>query len=86
MRIYLAAAAAAVCALTFAIPRGVAAAAGGAHVSRTTADCEKLPGTANTGERGGCLTCVRTAGGGKYYFDPAMPAGDKCRPNNPPKR
>ncbi len=51
------------------------------HESRTTADCEKLPGTATTGERAGCLACVSRKDG-KWHFHPDYPAGDRCRPDN----
>ena len=37
----------------------VALAHSNGHESRTVAECEKLPGTANRGERGACLACVQ---------------------------
>ncbi len=50
------------------------------HESRTVADCEKLPGTATTGERAGCLACVQRKE--KSHFHPDYPAGDRCRPDD----
>ena len=50
------------------------------HESRTTADCEKLPGTATTGERAGCLACVNRKE--KMHYHPDYPAGNRCRPDN----
>ncbi len=50
------------------------------HESRTPADCEKLPGTAKTGERGACLACV--ARKAKHHYHPDYPAGNRCRPDN----
>ena len=58
---------------------GVAIAHSTGHESRTPADCEKLPGTATTGERAGCLKCVSQP---KMHFHPDYPAGDRCRPDN----
>jgi hypothetical protein len=53
------------------------------HESRTTADCEKLPGTATTGERAGCLACIgRNTDKAKFHFHPDYPAGDRCRPDD----
>jgi hypothetical protein len=53
------------------------------HESRTVADCEKLPGTATTGERGGCLACIgKNSGATKFHFHPDYPAGDRCRPDD----
>lgn len=50
------------------------------HESRTVADCEKLPGTATSGERGGCLACVQRPK--PHHFHPDMTAGDRCHPDN----
>lgn len=50
------------------------------HESRTVADCERLPGTAAAGERGGCLRCVQRPR--KHHFHPDYPAGRRCRPDN----
>lgn len=50
------------------------------HESRTVAQCEKLPGTAKTGERGGCLACVTRPA--KHHYHPDYPAGERCRPDN----
>ncbi len=47
------------------------------HECRTTADCEKLPGTAKEGERAGCLACI--ARKEKHHWHPDYPAGDRCR-------
>lgn len=47
------------------------------HESRTTADCERLPGTAAAGERAACLACV--ARKVKSHYHPDYPAGDRCR-------
>jgi hypothetical protein len=49
------------------------------HESRTQADCEKLPGTAEKGERGHCLKCVKD---GAHHFHPDMKSGDRCHPDN----
>lgn len=50
------------------------------HESRKPADCEKLPGTAKTGERGACLACVTRPQ--KHHYHPDYPEGDRCRPDN----
>ena len=50
------------------------------HESRTVADCEKLPGTKEAGERGQCLKCV--ARPMKHHYHPDNPPGDRCRPDN----
>ena len=53
------------------------------HEIRTTAGCVKLPGTAKTGERGGCLACIeRNRGKDKMHYHPDYPAGSRCRPDN----
>jgi hypothetical protein len=53
------------------------------HESRTTSDCEKLPGTAKEGERAGCLACIgRNSDKMKFHFHPDYPAGDRCRPDD----
>ena len=51
--------------------------------SATNADCEKLPGTATTGERGGCLACIaRNTAAQKWHYHPDYPAGNRCRPDD----
>ena len=50
------------------------------HESRSAADCEKLPGTAKDGERGGCLACVSRKG--KFHFHPDAAAGKRCKRDN----
>jgi hypothetical protein len=50
------------------------------HESRTAAQCNKLPGTKKTGERGGCLACVSRPQ--KHHYHPDYPAGERCRPDN----
>ena len=50
------------------------------HESRTVAQCEKLPGTAKTGERGQCLACVTRPV--KHHYHPDYPAGKRCRPDD----
>ena len=50
------------------------------HESRTVADCEKLPGTAEAGERGMCLKCVQRPK--PHHFHPDMAKGDRCHPDN----
>jgi hypothetical protein len=50
------------------------------HESRTVQECERLPGTAKTGERGACLSCVTRPA--KHHYHPDYPAGDRCRPDN----
>jgi hypothetical protein len=50
------------------------------HESRTVADCEKLPGTAKSGERGACLKCVSLPK--PHHFHPDYPQGNRCRPDN----
>jgi hypothetical protein len=53
------------------------------HESRTSADCEKLPGTATTGERAGCLACIaRNTASQKFHYHPDYPAGNRCRPDD----
>ena len=59
----------------------VAMAHSNGHESRTVADCEKLPGTGTTGERGFCLACVQRTNG-KWHYHPDYTAGDRCRPDN----
>ena len=61
----------------------VAVAHSNGHESRTTADCEKLPGTGTTGERGACLACIaRNSGASKFHYHPDYPAGNRCRPDD----
>ena len=50
------------------------------HESRTVADCEKLPGTEKSGERGQCLACVTRPA--KHHYHPDYPAGNRCRPDD----
>jgi hypothetical protein len=50
------------------------------HESRTPAECERLPGTAQAGERGNCLKCI--ARPVKHHYHPDYPAGERCRPDN----
>ena len=50
------------------------------HESRTVAECEKLPGTQEAGERGMCLKCV--ARPVKHHYHPDYPAGNRCRPDD----
>ena len=59
---------------------GVAIAHNTGHESRTVADCEKLPGTAATGERAACLACVSRPA--KHHFHPDYKAGERCRPDD----
>jgi hypothetical protein len=49
------------------------------HESRSPADCEKLPGTQNKGERGNCLKCVQD---GAHHFHPDMKKGNRCHPDD----
>ncbi len=58
----------------------VALAHSNGHESRTTSDCEKLPGSATAGERAACLACIgRNSASTKYHYHPDYPAGDRCR-------
>ncbi|MER3447548.1 MAG: hypothetical protein C4291_12260 [Candidatus Dadabacteria bacterium] len=50
------------------------------HESRTAADCEKLPGTAKSGERGACLKCISLPK--PHHYHPDYPVGNRCRPDN----
>ena len=50
------------------------------HESRTVADCEKLPGTQQMGERGQCLKCVTRPV--KHHYHPDYPPGNRCRPDD----
>jgi hypothetical protein len=50
------------------------------HESRTAAQCERLPGTAEAGERAQCLKCV--ARPVKHHYHPDYPAGNRCRPDD----
>jgi hypothetical protein len=50
------------------------------HESRTVAECERLPGTAEAGERAQCLKCVQRPK--KQHYHPDYPAGDRCRPDD----
>jgi hypothetical protein len=50
------------------------------HESRTVAECERLPGSAEAGERAQCLKCVQRPK--KHHYHPDYPAGDRCRPDD----
>jgi hypothetical protein len=50
------------------------------HESRTVAECERLPGTQEQGERAQCLRCVTRPK--KHHYHPDYPAGERCRPDN----
>lgn len=50
------------------------------HESRTVAQCERLPGTQQVGERGQCLACVTRPQ--KHHYHPDYPPGARCRPDN----
>lgn len=50
------------------------------HESRTPAQCQLLPGTQTTGERGNCLRCVSRPK--PHHFHPDYPPGNRCRPDN----
>jgi hypothetical protein len=50
------------------------------HESRTPAQCERLPGTQNEGERAQCLKCVTRPK--KHHYHPDYPAGERCRPDD----
>jgi hypothetical protein len=53
------------------------------HESRTSGDCEKLPGDAKTGERAFCSACIgRNTDKAKFHYHPDYPAGDRCRPDD----
>ena len=61
----------------------VASAHSTGHECRTASECERLPGTAKEGERGGCLACVgRNTDKAKFHYHPDYPAGDRCRPDD----
>jgi hypothetical protein len=50
------------------------------HESRTVAECERLPGTQEQGERAQCLRCVTRPK--KHHYHPDYPPGERCRPDN----
>lgn len=50
------------------------------HESRTPAECERLPGNQETGERAQCLRCVTRPV--KHHYHPDYPAGNRCRPDD----
>ena len=50
------------------------------HESRTPAQCERLPGSENEGERAQCLRCVSRPK--PHHYHPDYPAGERCRPDN----
>jgi hypothetical protein len=64
--------------LTVVSPRVLAHQTG--HESRSVEDCEKLPGTADAGERGQCLKCVQRSI--KHHYHPDYPSSERCRPDN----
>lgn len=49
------------------------------HESRTTKECESLPGTQTDGERGWCMKCVAI---GKTHYHPDCPAKHRCNLDN----
>ena len=56
---------------------------GGGRPMRTYEDCQKLAGSDTDGERVWCVTCVaRTDPPGRWLYDPAAPAGQRCRPDD----
>jgi hypothetical protein len=57
-----------------------AAAHSNGHESRTPAQCERLPGTQEAGERAQCLRCVTRPR--PHHYHPDYPAGERCRPDN----
>jgi hypothetical protein len=59
---------------------GLALAHSNGHESRTAAQCERLPGTANEGERAQCLKCVSRPK--PHHYHPDYPSGERCRPDN----
>lgn len=50
------------------------------HESRTAAECERLPGTGQKGERAQCLRCVSRPR--PHHYHPDYPAGNRCRPDD----
>ena len=50
------------------------------HESRTVAECERLPGTAQAGERAQCLRCVSRPK--PHHYHPDYAAGNRCRPDD----
>ena len=40
----------------------------------------KLPGTATSGERGACLSCVQKKE--KHHYHPDYKQGERCRPDD----
>lgn len=50
------------------------------HESRTVAECERLPGTADKGERAQCLRCVSRPR--PHHYHPDYPGGNRCRPDD----
>ena len=50
------------------------------HELNIPKDCEKLPGTATSGERRTCIMCV--ARPAKHHYHPDYPAGNRCRPTD----
>jgi hypothetical protein len=50
------------------------------HESRTVAQCERLPGTNDAGERSQCLKCVQRPV--KHHYHPDYAAGNRCRPDD----
>ena len=44
------------------------------------AECERLPGTATSGERAQCISCVQRKD--KHHDHPDDKSGERCRPDN----
>ena len=59
---------------------GVALGHSTGHESRTVAECERLPGTEQVGERAHCIRCVTRPR--PHHFHPDYPPGERCRPDN----
>lgn len=66
--------------LAMVVVPGLAVAHSNGHESRTVAQCERLPGTQNEGERSQCIKCVTRPK--KHHYHPDYPAGERCRPDN----
>jgi hypothetical protein len=67
-------------ALTLVFSSGLALAHHNGHESRTAAQCNRLPGTATTGDRSLCLACVARLI--PHHYHPDYPLGQRCRPDN----
>ncbi len=66
--------------LLLGVGAGYAYAHSNGHESRTVAECEKLPGTEQAGERAQCLRCIERPV--KHHYHPDYPAGKRCRPDD----